>query len=74
MKTREQKMLDRARFTAKYEMPFWSKVQSIADKYHLSSIRDYAEIKWREKTGGSLTLISTALNIKESKLNKEASS
>ena len=67
-------ILRSARFTAKYEMPFWSKVQSIADKYHLSSIRDYAEIKWREKTGGSLTLISTALNIKESKLNKEASS
>lgn len=70
MKTRDKKMLDRAHFTAKYEMRFWSKVQHIAEKYHLKPVAEYADMKWREKTAGSLVLIQTALNIQQARLDK----
>ena len=70
MKTRDRKMLDRAYYTAKYEMRFWSKVQLIAAKCHLKPIEDFADMKWREKTAGSLVLIKTALNIQQARLDK----
>ena len=67
MRTRDQKMLDMAKQKAKYDMRFWNKVGSIAEKLKLKTVYEYADMKWRMAAGGSLTLIQTAMNIQAGK-------
>lgn len=74
MKTRKQMLLDRAMFMMKYQVKVWSELQFIGAKCHLRRLEDFADMKWRETTAGSLILIQTALNIdKRESENKEES-